>query len=57
MQADKVFEALASGQRRQILAYLSKTELTTSELCQIRVTAPSISRHTIEARVSGDCEA
>ena len=32
MQADKVFEALASSQRRQILAYLSKTEMTTLDL-------------------------
>jgi DNA-binding transcriptional ArsR family regulator len=46
MQADKVFEALASGQRRQILAYLSKTELTTSELAaKFAMTAPSMSRH------------
>jgi len=46
MQADKIFEALASGQRRQILAYLSKTELTTSELAaKFGMTAPSMSRH------------
>jgi ArsR family transcriptional regulator len=46
MQADKIFEALASTQRRKILAYLSKTQLTTSELAQrFAMTAPSMSRH------------
>lgn len=46
MQADKVFEALASAQRRKILAYLSKTQLTTSELAaRFDMTAPSMSRH------------
>ena len=46
MQADKIFEALASGPRRQILAYLSKAPLTTSELAsRFDMTAPSISRH------------
>jgi ArsR family transcriptional regulator, arsenate/arsenite/antimonite-responsive transcriptional repressor len=46
MQADKIFEALASGPRRQILAYLSKAELTTSELAiKFEMTPPSMSRH------------
>jgi ArsR family transcriptional regulator len=46
MQADKVFAALASAQRRKILAYLSKTQLTTSELAaRFDMTAPSMSRH------------
>jgi ArsR family transcriptional regulator, arsenate/arsenite/antimonite-responsive transcriptional repressor len=46
MQADKIFDALASTPRRQILAYLSKTELTTAELAdRFAMTAPSISRH------------
>jgi ArsR family transcriptional regulator, arsenate/arsenite/antimonite-responsive transcriptional repressor len=46
MQADKIFDALASTPRRQILAYLSKTELTTAELAErFAMTAPSISRH------------
>jgi ArsR family transcriptional regulator len=46
MQADKIFEALASGSRRQILAYLSKAELSTSELAaRFKITAPSMSRH------------
>jgi DNA-binding transcriptional ArsR family regulator len=43
---DKIFEALASAPRRQILAYLSETELTTSQLAErFGMTAPSISRH------------
>ena len=46
MSADKIFEALASGARRQILAYLSKAELTTSELAaRFEMSAPSMSRH------------
>lgn len=46
MQADKIFEALASSQRRKILAFLSKTQLTTSELAErFSMTAPSMSRH------------
>ncbi len=43
---DKVFEALASGPRRQILAYLSAAELTTKELAErFEMSAPAISRH------------
>lgn len=43
---DKIFEALASSPRRQILAYLSAAELTTSELAQrFEMSAPAISRH------------
>lgn len=43
---DKVFEALASSPRRQILAYLSEAELTTSDLAQrFEMSAPAISRH------------
>lgn len=46
MQLDKVFEALASTPRRQILAYLSEAELTTSELAtRFAMSAPTISRH------------
>src|ERR1700704_5289569 len=46
MQADKIFEALASAPRRKILAFLSKTQLTTSELAaRFEMTAPSMSRH------------
>ena len=43
---DKIFEALASGPRRQILAYLSEAELTTSELAQrFDMSTPAVSRH------------
>jgi ArsR family transcriptional regulator, arsenate/arsenite/antimonite-responsive transcriptional repressor len=46
MQTDKIFDALASTQRRKILAFLSKTQLTTSELAaRFDMTAPSMSRH------------
>lgn len=46
MKTDKIFAALASGPRRRILAYLSKTELTTSDLAaRFQMTAPSMSRH------------
>ena len=46
MQIDRIFEALASRPRREILAYLSKAELTTAELAErFSMTAPSISRH------------
>jgi DNA-binding transcriptional ArsR family regulator len=46
VKTDKIFEALASGPRRRILAYLSKTELTTSDLAaRFQMTAPSMSRH------------
>lgn len=46
MLADRIFEALASRPRRQILAFLSKTELTTTELAnRFGMSPPSISRH------------
>ena len=46
MQIDRVFDALASRPRREILAYLSKAELTTAELAErFNMTAPSMSRH------------
>jgi DNA-binding transcriptional ArsR family regulator len=46
MEIDKVFEALASRPRREILAYLSNAELTTSELAErFSMSAPAISRH------------
>src|SRR5262245_12706456 len=46
MSLDKVFEALASGPRRQILAYLAEAELTTSQLAErFSMSAPAISRH------------
>ena len=46
MKVDRIFEALASSPRRQILAYLSKSSLTNSELAErFGMTAPSMSRH------------
>ncbi|MES2511814.1 MAG: metalloregulator ArsR/SmtB family transcription factor [Pseudomonadota bacterium] len=46
MSLDKVFDALASGPRRQILAYLSKAELSTSELAErFAMSTPAVSRH------------
>lgn len=43
---DRVFEALASSPRRQILAYLSEAELTTTEIAsRFEMTTPAISRH------------
>jgi DNA-binding transcriptional ArsR family regulator len=46
MQLDRVFDALASRPRREILAYLSKAELTTTELAaRFSMSAPAISRH------------
>jgi ArsR family transcriptional regulator, arsenate/arsenite/antimonite-responsive transcriptional repressor len=46
MEPDRIFDALASRTRRQILAYLSEAELTTSELAErFSLSPPSISRH------------
>jgi len=46
MAIDQVFEALASRPRREILAYLSATELTAGEIAsRFDMSAPSISRH------------
>lgn len=46
MKTEKIFEALASSPRRQILAYLSKCELTNSELAErFGMSPPSMSRH------------
>ncbi len=46
MQLDRIFEALASRPRREILAYLSKAELTTTELAErFSMSTPAISRH------------
>jgi ArsR family transcriptional regulator, arsenate/arsenite/antimonite-responsive transcriptional repressor len=43
---DKVFEALASAPRRQILAYLSEAELSTTELAErFSMSTPAVSRH------------
>lgn len=46
MALNKVFAALASRPRREILAYLSKTELTPSDLAaRFSMSPPAISRH------------
>ncbi|MEN3291575.1 MAG: hypothetical protein V7642_828 [Burkholderiales bacterium] len=46
MLTDKVFEALASRPRREILVYLSHAHLSTSELAErFAMSAPAISRH------------
>jgi ArsR family transcriptional regulator len=46
MELDRVFEALASKPRRQILAYLSEVELSTSDLAKrFDMSTPAISRH------------
>ena len=46
MDLDGVFGALASVPRRQILAFLSQTALSTSDLAErFSMSAPAISRH------------
>ncbi|SEK66762.1 transcriptional regulator, ArsR family [Pseudoxanthomonas sp. GM95] len=46
MATDKIFEALASRPRREILAYLSAQELSAGEIAQrFSMSAPAISRH------------
>jgi len=43
---DAVFEALASGPRRKILAYLSSATLTAGEISErFEMSKPSISKH------------
>src|SRR5690349_13241173 len=43
---EKVFDALASGVRRKILAYLSATSLTAGEIAaRFDITKPSLSKH------------
>ncbi|MCI2261335.1 MULTISPECIES: metalloregulator ArsR/SmtB family transcription factor [Xanthomonas] len=46
MSIDRIFEALASRPRREILAYLSAQELTAGAIAQrFAMSAPAISRH------------
>src|SRR5215471_11896282 len=46
MNEDHVFAALASMPRRKILAYLSETSLTASEIAErFDMTKPSLSKH------------
>lgn len=43
---EKVFDALSSGVRRKILAYLSATTLTAGEIAErFDITKPSLSKH------------
>jgi DNA-binding transcriptional ArsR family regulator len=43
---DAVFAALASSERRQIIAFLAQTALATSELAaRFGMSAPAVSRH------------
>lgn len=46
MAIDRIFEALSSRTRREILAYLSAQELTAGEIGErFEMSAPAISRH------------
>jgi len=46
MSTDKIFEALASAPRRQILAYLSEQELPAGDIAaRFEMSAPAVSRH------------
>ncbi len=46
MTTDRIFEALSSSARRQILAYLSAGELTAGQIAErFAMSAPAISRH------------
>ena len=46
MSIDRIFEALASRPRREILAYLSAQELTAGQIAErFAMSAPAISRH------------
>ena len=43
---EKIFDALASGVRRKILAYLSATSLTAGEIAsRFDISKPSLSKH------------
>ena len=46
MHADRIFDALASGARRQVLRELAQAERTTSELAaRLGISMPAVSRH------------
>jgi ArsR family transcriptional regulator len=46
MNADRVFDALASAARRQVLRELAQAERTTSELAaRLAISMPAVSRH------------
>jgi len=51
---DEIFAALASTPRRRILAIVSQTALTTSELAErFRMSAPAVSRHLAVLQAAG----
>src|ERR671937_3221285 len=46
MHAGRIFDALASGARRQVLRELAQAERTTSELAaRLGISMPAVSRH------------
>lgn len=48
MSADKIFEALSSAPRRRILAFLSKTDMTSGQIAdrfKDSMSAPAVSKH------------
>ena len=46
MHAHRIFDALASGARRQVLRELAQAERTTSELAaRLGISMPAVSRH------------
>jgi DNA-binding transcriptional ArsR family regulator len=54
MTIDRIFEALASTVRREILAYLSAQELTAGDIAgRFDMSAPAISRHLSVLEVAG----
>lgn len=54
MTIDRIFEALASTVRREILAYLSAQELTAGEIAgRFDMSAPAVSRHLSVLEVAG----
>lgn len=54
MTVDRIFEALASSVRREILAYLSAQELTAGDIAgRFDMSAPAVSRHLTVLEVAG----
>jgi DNA-binding transcriptional ArsR family regulator len=54
MDLDRIFDALASVPRRQIIAFLSQTALTTSDLAgRFAMSAPAVSRHLAVLQAAG----
>jgi DNA-binding transcriptional ArsR family regulator len=54
MDSDRIFDALASAPRRQILTFLSQTALSTSDLAaRFAMSAPAMSRHLAVLQAAG----